>query len=142
MKKDLYRSFNDEIQRYRNTLVDYAKKCEWEGFKTSAGRLFDYCESIESSEVERRFIRVFWVILVFIVLWLAFMFRIHLGYFPELLGVKKILGLSAIAGSCFEFYFFLNFRLYMDYKTAFYNKRKERFIRDIERDFRDTCRLK
>lgn len=141
MKKNLYGPFNEEIQRYRNSLVEYAKRCEWDRFKASAGRLFDYCETVEASEIERRFMKIFGIIMFFILLWVAFIFRIQIGNSPELTGIKKILWLSAIAGGFFEFYFFLNFRIYMDYKTAFYKKRRDTFIRDIERDFRETCNL-
>lgn len=140
MEKELHRTFNEVIHRYRTTLIEYAKKREWEGFKASAGGLFDYCESIEMAETERRFMRVFGIIMAILFLILV-IFKIELGLYPELVRLKKVIVISAIAGSSYEFYFFLNFRMYMVYKTACYKKRKEMFIRDIERDFRNTCSL-
>lgn len=142
MRKELYRSFNEEIQKYRNSLVEYARRCEWDRFKTSAGRLFDYCESVEMSETGKRFFRVFSTILASLFIVLALIIKLHSGNFPELIGMKKFIVVSALVGAWFEFYFFLNYRMYMEYKTAFYNKRKERFIRSIEEDFRSTCSLR
>jgi hypothetical protein len=139
MKKELYRTFDTEIQKYRNTLVHYAKHSDWDSFKANAGRLFDYCEIVEMTETERRFTRIFGLIMIVLFLVLAFFFKIQLENSPELMAIKRVVLLSAIAGSGYEFYFFLNFRLYMDYKTAFYKERKEIFIKNIEQDFRDTC---
>lgn len=137
MDSELYRAFNDEIHRYRRTLIYDAKRCEWDHFKDIAGRLFDYCESIEMTEIEKRFLRIFGIILAVLVFGVAFIAR--MGADPELLGVKRLIIFLSIAGSCFELYFFMNFRHYMEYKTVFYKKRRERFIRNIEQDFRDIC---
>ncbi len=41
MNKELNRAFNEEITGYKNALLHYAKRCEWEMFKDNAGRLFD-----------------------------------------------------------------------------------------------------
>ncbi|HTP03547.1 MAG TPA: hypothetical protein VMM54_00140, partial [Nitrospirota bacterium] len=55
---------NEEIERYRNALLHHAKQCEWESFKSKAGALFDYLEKIELSEIQRKFFRMFKIILI------------------------------------------------------------------------------
>jgi hypothetical protein len=136
MNTDMHRKFNDEVARYKNSLLFYARKCDWERFKVSAGRLFDYVESIEMSEIERRFFNISKIVVVILGIAVAVIFRLNPGIFPEAGRVKELLTLSAIAGCCFEVYFFFNFRKYMQGKTVYYKKRRERFIRNIENDFR------
>jgi len=58
MKRELNERFNYEVDRYRKALLFYAKQCQWDTFKANAGRLFDYVESIEMSEIERRFFNI------------------------------------------------------------------------------------
>ncbi len=141
MKKELHAAFNEEITRYKNTLLFYARKCDWDTFKVNAGRLFDYIESIEMSETKRKFLKVFGLILAVLVPSVLFILKIHMGGCPTLLRLRDVLGLTVIAGCGFEFYFFLNFRMYMDVKTALYKKRRERFIKNIEQDFRKMILL-
>jgi hypothetical protein len=138
MNTDMHRKFNDEITRYKNSLLFYARKCDWERFKVNAGRLFDYVESIEMSEIERRFFNISKIVVVILGIAVAVIFRLNPGIFPEAERVKELLTLSAIAGCCFEVYFFFNFRKYMQGKTVYYKKRRERFIRNIENDFRNV----
>jgi len=138
MKSDMHRKFNDEITRYKNSLLFYARKCDWERFKINAGRLFDYVESIEMSEIERRFFNISKVVVIILCLAVAVIFKLNPGIIPEAERVKELLTLSAIAGCCFEVYFFFNFRKYMQGKTVYYKKRRERFIRNIENDFRNV----
>lgn len=138
MKPDMHRKFNDEITRYKKSLLFYARKCDWDRFKVSAGRLFDYVESIEMSEIERRFFNISKVVLIILCALTAVIFKLNPGLFPEAEKIKELMTLSAIAGCCFEVYFFFNFRRYMQGKTVFYKKRRERFIRNIENDFRNV----
>lgn len=136
MDNELYKRFNEEVNRYKNSLLFYAKKCEWETFKVNAGRLFDYVESIETSVIEKKFIRITKMILAVLFFIVVLIFKMNPDMYPELARVKELMILMAIAGCCFEVYFFYNFRTYMRSKTVFYKKRRERFIRDIERDFK------
>lgn len=131
-----WKSFNEEVERYRRTLLSLARKCDWDAFKVQAGRLFDYVESIEMTEVERRFMRIFKIIMVILFIVLAFVWTMNPEMFPELARHKKGIVLMALAGGCFELYYYLSFRMFMEQKTKCYNKRRERFIRNIEQDFR------
>ena len=58
MNQELNQLFSEEVNRYKNALLFCAKQCEWETFKINAGRLFDYVESIEMSELERKFFNI------------------------------------------------------------------------------------
>jgi hypothetical protein len=68
-----------------------------------------------------------------------FVLKLDPGAYPECMRLKNFMILIAIAGCCYEFYFFLNFRMYMHLKTIFYRKRKEHFIRGIEQDFKEIA---
>lgn len=136
MEKELGERFNDEVERYRRALLYYARKCDWETFKTRAGSLFDYVEVIELSEIERKFFRIFRAVLVMLVAVLVAIANIDVSIHPALLRIRYTVIVLAVAGSCFELYFFLNFRMFMEAKSTLYKKRKDRFIRNIEQDFR------
>jgi len=136
MNEELRKAFNETIHGYKKTLVNCAKRCEWDTFKLIAGKLFDYVETIEVSELERRFFRVFRLIMIALFLMIVCALRVDPASYPEIEGLKRFMTLTAIGGSCFELYFFLNFRLYMEHKTTFYKTRKARFIKNIEKDFR------
>jgi hypothetical protein len=140
MKRDFADRFNEEVERYRQALLFYARKCDWETFKMKAGNLFDYVEWVELSETERRFFRIFKAILVVLVAVVIAIMNMDWTINPELQRIRFSIVLLAIAGSCFELYFFLNFRTYMEVKTTCYQKRKDRFIRNIENDFRKMVR--
>ena len=137
MTEELNRTFNEEVNRYKNALLFYAKKCDWETFKVKAGKFFDYLESIEMSEIERRFFNISKIIIFILCIVVLFIFKLNPNSYPEIAGVRKLIILAALAGCSFQIYFFYNFRIYMRYKANFYKKRKEKFIRDIERDFKD-----
>jgi hypothetical protein len=141
MNRELRTAFNSEIERYRHILLSCAKRCEWDTFKLNAGKLFDYVDSIEMSELEKRFLKVFRIVMVVLFCALAFAFRINLDSYPELVRLKEFIGLTALAAGSFELYFFLNFRMCMDHKTTSYKMRRERFISNIENDFRNICLL-
>jgi len=137
MKEELSKIFNAEVEQYRISLLYYAKACEWDNFKEKAGRLFDYAESIEMSEIERKFFNISKVIVAILAIVVVVILKLNMITSPEIAGIKKIAILMALAGGCFEIYFFLNFKTYMKHKTNFYKKRKERFIIDIEGDFKN-----
>ncbi|RJQ45950.1 MAG: hypothetical protein C4538_07480 [Nitrospiraceae bacterium] len=137
MTEELNRTFNDEVNRYRNALLFYAKKCDWDTFKVNAGRLFDYIEKIEMSEIERRFFKISKIIVSILAVITLFIFKIDPDIYPALARLKEIIVILAVSGCCFEVFFFLNFRMYMKQKISFYKKRRERFITDIERDFKE-----
>jgi hypothetical protein len=136
MRKELAELFNQEVESYRKGLLYYARKCDWETFEDKAGRLFDYVESIEFRELERRFFTVFNLILAVLVLALIALFSVDFQVHQELLRLKSSFILSAVAVSSFELYFFIDYRMFIGIKTVSYKRRRENFIRGIERDFR------
>ncbi len=137
MEKELAEKFNDVVERYRQALLHYARQCDWDMFKTKAGSLFDYVEVIELSEIERRFFRVFKSVLVVLVLAVAAIVNMDITVRPDLQRLRYTVIVLGIAGSCFEVYFFLTFRWFMVAKSLYHKKRKDRFIRNMEKDFRD-----
>lgn len=136
MKRELAEKFNQEVDSYRNALLYEARKCDWEAFKARAGKLFDYVESIEFSELERRFFTVFSLILALLGLVVLALLGVDFQAHPELMRLKSTVVLAGIAVSSFELYFFIDYRMYMDIKTSCYKKRRENFIRNMEQDFR------
>lgn len=136
MRHELNKIFNAEVERYRNSLLYHAKACEWDTFKDNAGRLFDYVESIEISEIERKFFNISKVVIAVLSIVVVVILKLNIMDLPAIAGLKKIIILMGLAGGSFEVYFFCNFKMYMKYKANFYKKRKERFIIDIEKDFK------
>ena len=136
MERQLAEQFNQEVENHRKALLYYARKCDWETFQAKAGRLFDYLESIEFRELERRFYSVFSLILGFLVLAVIGLMTVDFQVHQELPRLKHAFVMSAIAVSSFELYFYVDYRMYVDVKTRCYRKRRETFIREIERDFR------
>jgi hypothetical protein len=136
MKRQLAERFNQEVENHRMALIYYARKCDWETFEAKAGRLFDYVESIEFMELERRFFTVFNLILGFLVLAIIGLLTVDFEVHRELFKFKNSFVMTALAVSSFELYFFIDYRMYVGVKTRFYKKRRENFIRNIERDFR------
>jgi len=137
MDNEFANRINEEIERYKNALLHYAKQCEWESFKSKAGALFDYLEAIELSEVQRKFFRMFILILIVLVIIIVIILKMNGEAYPSLLRFKDSMVIMAIAGSCFELYFFVDFRLYVEHKLSWYKKRREQFIRNMEQDFRE-----
>ncbi len=136
MKKELAERFNEEVDSYRNALLNCARKRDWETFKDKAGRLFDYVESIEFQELERRFFTIFSSILALLVLAVIALLSVDFQVHQELLRLKGAFILFALAASSFELYFFVNYRMYAEIKTTNYKKRRDHFIKNIEQDFR------
>jgi ABC-type multidrug transport system fused ATPase/permease subunit len=136
MKKERAEQFSREVETYRRSLLYYARKRDWEEFKAKAGRLFDYVETIEYSELERRFFTVFGIVLAALVLSTITLFGVNFEISPELMRLKITIILIALAATGYELYFYLNFRMYVDIRTSHYGQRRENFIRNIEQDFR------
>ncbi len=139
MKKELADRFNENVERYRLTLLDYARRCDWDRFKTKAGNLFDYVEVVEVSEIERRFSRIFKSVLVVLVAVIAAIVNMDTSLHPDLERVRYSITVLAVAGTCFELYTYMTFRSFMITKSIYRKKRKERFIKGIERDFREIA---
>ncbi|KPK30166.1 MAG: hypothetical protein AMK70_14665 [Nitrospira bacterium SG8_35_1] len=87
-------------------------------------------------EIEHKFFKISKVMVAILFLFLVVIFQIDPAIHPEYARFRELLILTAIAGCCFEVYFFFNFRMYMKGKTLYYTARKEDFIRNIEEDFR------
>ncbi|HYA89023.1 MAG TPA: hypothetical protein VEI57_18445 [Nitrospirota bacterium] len=136
MKKGLAELFNKEVESYRSWLLYYARKCDWETFEEKAGRMFDFVESIEIKELERRFYLVFNLILAALVMGVVLLFCVDYQAHQELLRLKSSFILFAVAVSSFELYFFIDYRMFIGSKTFTYKQRREKFIKGIEKDFR------
>jgi hypothetical protein len=136
MKNGLEKQFNQEVENYRKALLYHARTSDWETFKTKAGKMFDYVEAIEYSELERRFLTNFNVILVVLIVIAVALFKVDFAVTPELMRLKNTMILAGLGVSSFELYFYLDYRLYMRVKTLHYPERREKFIRNIEKDFR------
>ncbi|MBI5739827.1 MAG: hypothetical protein HZA16_03815 [Nitrospirae bacterium] len=138
MNEEFNQRFSEEVNRYKNALLFCAKQCEWETFKVNAGRLFDYVESIEMSETERRFFNISKIVVFILCIVVLFILKMNLIIIsPAIARIRELITIAAVGIGCFEMYFFFNFRMYMKAKKSFYKKRRERFISDIEKDFKD-----
>jgi len=136
MKRGLEKQFNQDVESYRKALLYHARISDWETFKAKAGGMFDYVEAIEYSELERRFFKNFNVILVTLILIVVALFNIDFGVTPELMRLKNAFVLVGLGMSSFELFFYVDYRTYMRVKTVYYAERRDRFIRNVESDFR------
>jgi hypothetical protein len=136
MKRRLEKQFNHDVENYRKALLYHARTSDWETFKAKAGRMFDYVEAIEYSELERRFFKNFNAILVVLIVMVVSLFNIDFAVTPELMRLKNAFVLVGLGMSSFELYFYVDYRIYMRVKTVHYSERRERFIKNIESDFR------
>jgi hypothetical protein len=134
--REVARQFNQEVEQYRRTLLYFARICDWEEFKERAGRLFDYLEVVEATERERRFFAVFNTILAVLVALVIILFSIDPGTDAAFDRYRRTLVVLCLCAGGFECYFFMNFRWYADMRKACFTRRRQAFIRDIERDFR------
>ncbi len=139
MKKELAERFNENVERYRQALLEHARKCDWDRFKTKAGNLFDYVEIVEGSEIERRFLAIFKSVLVVLVAVIAAIVNMGTSVDPDLQQVRYSITVLAVAGTCFELYAYMTFRSVMIAKSIHRKTRKDRFIRGIEQDFREIA---
>jgi hypothetical protein len=136
MKKELKDQFNEHVESYRRTLLYHARISDWETFKAKAGRMFDYVESIEYSELERRFFKNFNAILVILIAIAIALFQVDFEVAPELLRFKNLVVFAGVLAGSFELYFYINYRTYVKVRMVHYEERREKFIRNIEQDFR------
>jgi hypothetical protein len=137
MENELYNKFNEEINRYRDSLLFYAKKCDWDTFKENAGRLFDYCESFEMSVIEKKVFRITKIIVAVLFFMVILIVKMNPDIYPEFASINESMTVIAIATSCFEVFFLYNHRMYIKGKLSCYKKRRERFIMNIQRDFEE-----
>lgn len=141
MDRKLAEQFNNEINGYRNSLLYYAKASNWEEFEIKAGRLFDYVETVEFSELERRFFNIFNPILMVmaaaLLALLGLDFETHQGW----ISLKNAFVFTLIVALIFELFFFLNYRMYIGRRTQYYEKRRKKFIRSLRQDFRCYARM-
>lgn len=137
MRKGMEQQFNQEVENYRKALLYHARTCDWETFKAKAGRMFDYVEAIECSELERRFFTNFNAILAVLVVIIVALFQVDFAVTPDLMRLKNIMVLAGLGVSSFELYFYLDYKIYIRVKTVRYSERRENFVRNIEKDFRN-----
>ncbi len=136
MTQELATQFNDEVERYRRSLLYFAAKADWGEFKARAARLFEYLENIEASERERRFYRVFFLILLVLCVGVIIVLGIDSQVSAEWFGYRRSLLMTALGGCSFELFFYLNFRWYVEARMAGFLRRRAAFIRGMEHDFR------
>ena len=136
MNKELDDQFNHEVETYRRALLFCAKKCDWEAFGAKAGRMFDYVESVEFQELERRFYKTFTLVLGAIIVAVTVFLNVDFSLHQEWLQWKNAFFFSAIAACTLEIYFYINYRIYLNLKTCGQKRRRDRFIHGIEADFR------
>lgn len=128
------------MEGYRKALLYFARKCDWDTFHAKAGTLFDYIEAVEFQELERRFFTWFTLILFVLILAVIALFSVDFQVHREWLRHKYLFILSALAVSSYELFFYVNYRYYIRGKTCCYGRRRERFIRGIEQDFKNFSR--
>lgn len=136
MKKEWRDQFNEQVENYRRALLYHARINDWETFKAKAGRMFDYVESIEYAVLERKFFYNFTTILVVLAAIAIALFQVDFTVTPELLRIKNLIVFGGVLGGTFELYFYINYRTYRKVRTTYYAQRREKFIRNIEQDFR------
>jgi len=137
MRKKLAEQFSREVESYRRALLFCAKKSDWEEFKAKAGKLFDYVEAVERVELEKRFFTLFFVILAALVLAVVALVSVNFEVSPESMRLKNTVLFTALAASTFELYFYINYRTYAGSRISLYKERRENFIKNIEKDFRN-----
>jgi hypothetical protein len=136
MKQELKEQFNEHVENFRRALLYHARISDWETFKAKAGRMFDYVESIEYSELERRFFKNFNAVLVILIAIAVALFQVDFAVAPELLRLKNLIVFVGVLAGSFELYFYINYRTYMKVRSVYYKERRAKFIRNIEQDFR------
>lgn len=135
---------NDEISRYKKALIFFAKACYWFDFHSNAATLFEYLDSVELSLLKRKLRQVIEIVSVALVLAIVIFSSVNITDSPLLIKYRGQLVLIAAAAILFELLLLIELRLYVNIKTRNQQKRKDRFIRNIEHDFKeqfgaDTC---
>ncbi len=125
---------NEEIRRHKKALAFFAKTCDWMDFQSNAAMLFDYLESVELTVLQRKLRQVIGIISLAVIIALA-VFNISAS--PLLTKYRGPLVLIAAAAIVFELILLFELRLYVNIKAKSLKNRKDRFIRNIEHDFKD-----
>src|SRR5574340_465624 len=106
MDRQLKEEINREVEGYRRAMIYLARTCDWDEFKTRAGRLFDYLERTETLVRERKFFQTFFTILALLVVAALLITGWNPGDDPALLLFKQKLILTALAATSFELFFY------------------------------------
>ena len=136
MTRELARQFSEEVEQYRRAMLYFAARCDWEEFKARAARLFEYVETVETAERERRFFAVFNSVLALLAAGVLIAFGIGPGMPAALNEYRDLAVVLSLAGFGFELFFYMNFRTYVAARMAGLHRRRQAFIRNIENDFR------
>ncbi len=136
MSKHLVDSINKEVNEYRNALIFDAKTCDWTTFESKAGMLFDYLEKIELSELKNKFNSVFKFILAVLLFGMLVLWIVNADLGPALTKLRNALLLAVLAGCGFEGFFLLNFRIAMNVLSERRHTKRQKFIQNMERDFK------
>jgi hypothetical protein len=107
MKKEQEQEFNQGMENYRKALLYHARISDWETFKAKAGKMFDYVEAIEYSELQRRFFTNFNVILAVLIVIVIALFKVDFAVTPELVRLKDAVVLAGLGVSGFELFFYV-----------------------------------
>lgn len=137
MNTILHNTFNEEVGRFKKSLLFYAKQRNWDTFMSKAGSMFDYIESVEIKEIERKFFKIFKIILSILIFAVFFIISLNPESNPNMVRIREMTVIAALAGCCYELYLFISLRVYLKHKKNFYLKRRERFIHNLKGDFRD-----
>jgi hypothetical protein len=127
----------DEINRYKNALIFFAKTCDWFDFHSNAATLFEYLESVELSLLKRKLHQAIEIIPAALVLAIVIFSSVNITASPLLMKYREQIVLIAAAAILFELLLLFELRLYVNIKTKNQQKNKDRFIRHIEHDFKD-----
>ncbi len=127
---------NREIEEFRRALIFDAKSCDWDTFEGKAGMLFDYLESIEASEIRRVFSLIFRITGAGLLLAGLALALVSSGSNSAMLRFESVLIVLIAGGLIFEALFFVDFRVITRFKTSLRSRRRTRFVRNIEDDFR------
>jgi hypothetical protein len=88
--------------------------------------------------LEKKFFRISGVVMCILFLSVALIVGMSFDIKEEIIRIRKLMILAALMGSSFQLYFFVNFWRYMGQKMTYYERRRERFIKNIEQDFRSS----
>jgi hypothetical protein len=127
----------DEINRYKNALIFFAKTCDWFDFHSNAATLFEYLESVELSLLKRKLHQAIEIIPAALVLAIVIFSSVNITASPLLMKYREQIVLIAAAAILFELFLLVELRLFVNIKTKNHQKRKDRFIRNIEHVFKD-----
>ncbi len=99
--------------------------------------LFDYLESIETSEIRRIFSRIFRVTAAIVLLAGSALGIISSGSNPALLQhYESYLIVLIFSGILFLVWFHMDYRIITGLKASRRSRRRDKFVRNIEDDFR------